>query len=363
MVPTKVVPVLMAGGFGSRLWPLSRELNPKQLLRLAGPNSSFQEAVLRVSEARVYEPPIVIAGVAHSAAVITQLREIDCSEFHLVLEPAGRGTAAAAAVAGLVVSSTNPDALILLMPADHRIRDIDRFRSAVTAGINAALAGHIVLFGVQPSSPAASYGYIHAGAPLGNGPHVRRVLKFVEKPNHETATHLLAAGDYFWNSGIFLLSPQTLIEQLSRHASQVLELARLAYERSSRTNQTLHLDPAAFCECPSISFDHAVLEHTDRAIVVAADFDWADMGSWSTIWTIADRDDAGNAAHGSVLSSDNRNCYLRSEGPLVAAIGVEDLIVVATEDAVLVTRMDNDQEIRKAVERLRVEGADRKRLL
>jgi mannose-1-phosphate guanylyltransferase/mannose-6-phosphate isomerase len=347
----KIHPVILSGGSGSRLWPLSRESFPKQLLPLAGPNSMLQETALRVSDPAEFHPVIVVANAEHRFVIAEQLRNIGQAAPTLVLEPVARNTAPAVATAALIAAQDDPDALILVMPADHAIPDREGFLAAVRAGAPAARQGALVLFGVEPDSPATGYGYIRAGEVLLG--EARRVAAFVEKPDLATAEGYLAQGGYSWNSGIFLLPVKVVLAELARHAPAVLEAARAALSGATRDMDFLRLDPAAFGASPSISIDYAVMERTAQAAVVPSSFTWSDVGAWSALWSLADRDAADNVLLGDTVACDTRRSYLRSEGPLIATVGVEDLIVVATPDAVLVADRRRDQDVKMLVERLR----------
>jgi mannose-1-phosphate guanylyltransferase/mannose-1-phosphate guanylyltransferase/mannose-6-phosphate isomerase len=357
----RIFPILLSGGAGTRLWPLSRESRPKQLLPLTGDTTLLQQTALRAADAARFEPLTVIGSVNHRFLIAEQLRQVGARSPTIVLEPVPRNTGAAAAVAALLARRSRPDALLLIMPADHRIENTEAFLAAVDAGIDAASNGALVLFGMKPTAPATGYGYIRAGQALPGAESrlVRKVAAFVEKPDRETAEGYLQSGEYLWNSGIFLLPAGALLAEMARHAPEILRHAEDALERAIRDSDFLRLDEAKFRLCPSVSIDHAVMERTHRAAVVPADFGWTDVGSWSTLWDIALRDGAGNALFGDVLVENTKSSYIRSEGPLVATIGVDDLVVVATADAVLVANKGQDQEIRKIVERLRTEHLDR----
>lgn len=347
----KIHPVILSGGSGSRLWPLSRESFPKQLLPLAGERTLLQDTAARVSDPARFHPLTVIANEAHRFVIGEQLREIGASDPRIVLEPTARNTAPAVAVAALLAIESDPEAIILVMPADHVILEPEAFRAAVATGLDAARAGRLVLFGVQPDSPATGYGYIQAGAPDGEG--AAAVSRFVEKPPREAAEAYLREGGYYWNSGIFLLPAGAFLQELERLEPAVLAAARSAIAGAARDLVFLRLDPDAFARSPSISVDHAVMERTRMAAVVPAAFAWSDVGAWSALWDIGTRDEAGNVLLGDVATQDSRGCYVRSEGPLVVALGVEDLVVVASEDAVLVARREADQDVKSVVERLR----------
>jgi len=346
----KIFPVILSGGSGSRLWPLSRESFPKQLLPLAGPRSMLQETALRVADRARFHPVMVVANAEHRFVIAEQLREIGEDQPTLVLEPVARNTAPAVATAALIASQSDPKALILVMPADHTVPDTAAFLAAVQAGVPAAEAGDLVLFGIQPDSPATGYGYIRAGAALQGA--ARRVEAFVEKPDAQTAEAYLADGRYSWNSGIFLLPAKALIAELEAHEPAVLAAVRQALAAARRDMDFLRLDPDAFAKSPSISIDYAVMERTARAAVVPSSFLWSDVGAWSALWRLGEKDDNDNVEIGDTLAEDTRGSYLRSEGPLVATVGVADLIVIATPDAVLVASRHKDQDVKKLLERL-----------
>jgi len=348
---SKIFPVILSGGSGSRLWPLSRESFPKQLLPLTGPKTLLQETARRVSDRAVFEPVVVVCNAEHRFVIAEQLREMGQDHPTIVLEPCARNTAPAVATAALIAQARDPEALILVMPADHAVPDTAGFQAAVAAGAPAARDGTLVLFGVEPDSPATGYGYIRAGAQLLG--EARRVEGFVEKPDLPTAERYLADGGYFWNSGIFLLPAAGVLAELERHAPEVLAAARSALDQAKRDMDFLRLDPDAFAKSPSISVDYAVMEKTDRAAVVPARFAWSDVGAWGALWDLASRNADGNVEIGDTICHDVRGSYLRSEGPLVAAVGVSDLIVVATPDAVLVADRKRDQEVKILVELLK----------
>lgn len=352
----RIVPVLLSGGTGSRLWPLSRETYPKQLLSLLGEKTLLQQTALRVNDPSMFGRTIVIANAEHRFAIAEQLRSIGITDPAIVLEPFGRNTAPAVAIAALVASETDPDAIILAMPVDHWVRDVPAFQAAVATGLAAAASGKFVLFGLRPTAPITGYGYIHAAGQLAAAPGVQDVAGFVEKPNLVTAERLLAGNEHLWNSGIFLMPARLLIDEMARLAPDVLAACRAALADAARDMDFLRLDEKAFKACPSVSFDYAVMEKTDRAAVVPADFDWSDIGSWSALWKMGEKDDAGNVAIGDVVMEDASGCYVRGEGPLVAALGVDDLIITATPDVVLVASKNRDQDVAKLVGRLKANG-------
>jgi mannose-1-phosphate guanylyltransferase/mannose-1-phosphate guanylyltransferase/mannose-6-phosphate isomerase len=331
---------------------LSRAGLPKQFLTLAADRTLIQQAALRVHDPDLFEPLTVIASEQHRSLIAEQLTQVGIPAPVIVLEPSARNTAAAAAVAALIVAESDPEGLLLLLPSDHRIADVARFRAAVRNAMEAARSGFLSLFGITPDRPATGYGYIHVGAALAGAGLARSVTGFVEKPDRATAETYLESGDYLWNSGIFLLPSRAFLSELKRHEPGILEHAQDAFRQAARGEGVISLDRQAFDRCRSMSLDHAVMERTDRLAVLPVDFDWTDVGSWSTLAEMGASDDVGNTVLGEVITQSTKNSYIRSEGPLVATIGVEDLIVVATPDAILVAHKDHDQEIRQIVDRL-----------
>jgi mannose-1-phosphate guanylyltransferase/mannose-1-phosphate guanylyltransferase/mannose-6-phosphate isomerase len=351
-VSTKIFPVILSGGSGSRLWPLSRESFPKQLLPLTGERTLLQQAAERVGDRQRFEALTVVANGEHRFIIAEQLREIGAEQPLIVLEPAARNTAPAVAAAALLAAAVNPSALILVMPADHVILDRTAFMATVAAGAEAASEGHLVLFGIKPDCPATGYGYIQAGATLSGA--ARKVAGFHEKPDRAAAERYLESADFAWNSGIFLLPAQLYLDELARFEPAVLDAAKGAVDGAQRDLTFLRLEDAAFAASPSISVDYAVMERTDRAAVVPAEFPWSDVGSWSALWEIGGRDAEGNLILGDVVTERTQGSYLRSEGPVIATLGVRDLIVVATADAVLVADKSADQDVKRLVEQLKL---------
>jgi mannose-1-phosphate guanylyltransferase/mannose-6-phosphate isomerase len=352
----RIIPVILSGGTGSRLWPLSRETCPKQLLSLLDEKTLLQQTALRVADPSLFADPMVIANAEHRFAVGEQLRGVGISDPTIVLEPFGRNTAPAVAVAALLASEADPDAVILVMPADHWVPDRAAFRSAISAGLKAAQRGRFVLFGLQPTAPETRFGYIHRGRGLADAPDVYDVAGFVEKPDQVAVEHLLSDNEHLWNSGIFLLPARPFIDELQMRAPDILAACRESLAAATRDLDFLRLDESALAACPSISIDYAIMEKTDRAVVVTTPFDWSDVGSWSALWQMGDKDRSGNVVVGDVVLEDASRCYVRGEGPLVAALGVDDLIITATPDVVLVTARNRDQDVGKLVERLKNNG-------
>ncbi|MEY2884001.1 MAG: mannose-phosphate guanyltransferase [Pseudomonadota bacterium] len=355
--PVRIHPVLMSGGAGVRLWPMSREMYPKQLLALWSERSMLQDTAGRVADPALFAPPVVICNQEHRFIIAEQLRQIGLGPAAIVLEPIGRNTAAAAAVAALRIVESEPDALMLLLPADHVIRDAQAFHASVAAAVRAARADHLVTFGIVPTAPETGYGYIRRGEALAGHDGAFRVAEFVEKPPRATAQRYLEAGDYVWNSGMFVLPVRRYLAELERYEPAVLAACRAALAAGTSDLDFFRLDAGAFAASPSISIDYAVMERTDRAVVVPCDIGWTDVGAWSSLWEIGAKDGDGNVCLGDTIVQDSRNCYVREEcGALVALLGVDDLVVVATDDAILVTSKDKAQDIKPLVERLKKAG-------
>jgi mannose-1-phosphate guanylyltransferase / mannose-6-phosphate isomerase len=351
----QIHPVILSGGSGTRLWPLSRKLSPKQLLALTGPSSLLHETAKRMHGA-AFAKPVIICNRDHRFLIAEQMREVGIAAASIVLEPVGRNTAAAAAVASLIVAKSDPEGLVLLAPSDHVVRDLEAFERAVAGASVASHAGEIVTFGITPNAPETGYGYVQRGAPLSGAPGTFHVARFVEKPDRKTAEAYIASGDYSWNSGMFLFSAATMLREMERLQPAILDACRKAIAAGSQDADFLRLGEKEFAASPSISLDYAVMEHTPHAAIVPVDMGWSDVGSWSSLWEIAGKDDAGNLLAGDVISIDSTNSYLRSDGPLLAAIGVEDLVVIATGDAILVAPRDRSQDVKKVVDELERKG-------
>ncbi len=354
-MPAPLWPVILSGGVGARLWPLSRAASPKQLLALAGPETMIQATALRAADPARFHPPIVVAGEAHGAAILEQLGAVGRMPEALILEPAGRNTAPAIALAAhWLVGKGEGEALMLVMPSDHVIVDIAAFVRAVEAAVPHAQAGWLVTFGIRAHTPETGYGYIHLGEALGGG--VRRVEAFVEKPALETAQAYVRGGHHAWNGGIFLMRADRYLEELEAHAPEIAATTARAMGAATADGTTLRPDAAIFATSPSDSIDYAVMERADRVAVVPVDMGWSDVGSWDALHAIADTDVQDNAIVGDVIAIDSQNCLIRSEGPLVAAVGLDGVTIVATHDAVLVVGRGRAQDVKKVVDRLKAMG-------
>ena len=348
-----VVPVILSGGSGTRLWPVSRESYPKQFWPLTGDLSLIQDTARR-GIGPGFAPPIVVCNQAHRFLVAEQMREAGAPGANIVLEPAGRNSAPAVAAAALLAAEHDPAAVLWIMAADAAISDVAALHRLLDLAVAGAREGRIVLFGMRPTAPETGFGYIEAGAPLPGLTGVHALTAFVEKPNAERAEALLADGRHLWNSGMFVASAATLLEELGRHAPEVLEAARAAYAGRTQDLDFVRLGEA-FARSPSISLDYAVLERTHRAAVVPAQLGWSDVGSWWALWELGAKDSGGNVAVGDVLLQSARDCYVRSDGILTAVVGLSDAVVVVTGDAVLAMHRDHAQDVKLVVDRLRAQ--------
>src|SRR5437870_2765883 len=347
-----IYPVILSGGSGTRLWPMSRSLYPKQLLALFGEASLLQETVRRIVDRPGFAPPLIVANEEHRFIIAEQLRAIGAVPAALLLEPVGRNTAPAAAVAALRIAESDPDGLMLVMASDHVIADVAAFHQAVERAAADARAGMLVCLGITPERAETGYGYIRRGEPLTGCEDAFAVKAFVEKPDSDQAQRYLASGKYLWNGSIFLFPVGLYLAELERLRPDMLAACKKALAAAKSDADFVRLDKTAFAECPADSIDYAVMEHTNRAAVVPVGMGWSDLGSWDALWEMSAKDERGNSLAGNVVAEETRNCYLRSESGLVAAIGVEDLVVVATDDAVMVAPRNRTQEVKKLVGRL-----------
>ena len=343
-----ICPVIMAGGSGTRLWPVSRAAHPKQFLRLHGEDTMLQATVKRLTGLDI-QPSITICNEEHRFFVAEQLREID-KLGSIILEPVGRNTAPAIALAALTAKD---DPLLLVLAADHVIQDEAAFREAVIRAIPLAEAGKLVTFGIVPSAPHTGYGYIKRGKDIGEG---FEVDAFVEKPSSDVAQDYFSSGDYYWNSGMFLFRASNYLEELKKFRPDILEQCQGSVMDVKTDLDFLRIDKDMFESCPAESVDYAVMEKTSHAVVVPMDAGWSDIGSWSSLWDISEKDSEGNSTHGDVILHNTRNSYVKSDNKLVAVIGIDDLVVVSTKDALMVAHKDSVQDVKMITESLKIQA-------
>ena len=346
-----ILPVILSGGAGTRLWPLSRELYPKQLLPLASDKTMLQETILRLDGIDKLENPLIVCNEAHRFMVAEQVRQLDKEAHAIILEPCGRNTAPAVAIAALYGESQGDDPVLLVLPADHLIQNIDEFQRVVQLGVEQAKQGALVTFGIVATQPETGYGYIRADQSEDGS--VYPVAEFVEKPDLATAEKYLSSGDYYWNSGMFMFRASRYLEELERFQPEMLEACHNAFTSMTADLDFQRLDEVTFAACPADSIDYAVLEKTDRAVVIPLDAGWNDIGAWSALWDVHPHNETGNVVIGDVLTEAAENCYLHASHRLVAAVGVTDLVVVETADAVLVAERDQVQKVKGIVEQLK----------
>lgn len=351
----QIVPVILSGGAGQRLWPLSRQQYPKQFLNLHGDESMLQATVRRLS-GKSFQPALFVCNDEHRFLIAEQVRAADYKPRAIVLEPDGHNTAPAAALAALMLTKDDPDTLMLLAPSDHVVSDTSAFHAAVTVAVPAAKAGRFVTFGIHPDHAATGYGYIKEGTPLDGFPGVADIDNFAEKPDRATAEGYLAAGGYYWNSGIFLFRARTYLDTLGALEPDILEACHAAVEGGGDDIDFFRPDPEAFARSPSRSIDYAVMEHTANGAMVPVDMGWNDLGAWDALWRIGDRDENGNVITGDVLAHDTGNSYLHSSGPLLAAVGIDDILLIATPDAVLAVARDRVDAVKDVVAKLKTHG-------
>jgi mannose-1-phosphate guanylyltransferase/mannose-6-phosphate isomerase len=354
-----IVPVILSGGVGSRLWPLSREHLPKQLMPImGGEHSLFQKTMLRLSGIAEIAPPIIVCNENHRfmAAAQMQALNLPCSE--IILEPVGRNTCPAITVAALAASRNGADPSLLVLPADHLISDATLFGSAVQRAADLARNGNIITFGIVPDRPETGYGYIKRGEPFpeaieDGGAYL--VREFAEKPEYEKACSFVESGEYFWNSGMFLFRPSVFLQELERFSPEILDSCRKSYDNARSDLDFIRLEETSFAGCPNISIDYAVMERTPRGVVIPLSVGWSDVGSWLSLHEVCDKDECRNVITGDVVIEDATNCYIHSENRLVAALGTENLIIVETKDAVLVSSIERSQDVKLIVNRLKKE--------
>ncbi|WP_079203471.1 mannose-1-phosphate guanylyltransferase/mannose-6-phosphate isomerase [Pseudomonas sp. CC6-YY-74] len=351
-----MIPLILSGGSGSRLWPLSRKLYPKQFLALTGPETMFQQTLQRLALEGMGKP-MVVCNEEHRFIVSEQLAAIDCSAQTILLEPFGRNTAPAVAIAAMHLLADGRDELLLVLPADHVIEELEVFHAALDVARQAAEQGEMVLFGVPAERPETGYGYIKSGSSNSELPTgVLTVERFVEKPDLATAGEFVAQGDYFWNSGMFLFRCSRYLEELQRHDPDIYDTCMLALKRSEIDLNYVRIDPSSFACCPDNSIDYAVMEKTTRACVVPLAAGWNDVGSWSALWDVQDKDANGNSHTGDVVLYDSHNNLVHSQSKLVTLVGLDDVVVVETKDAVMIAHKDRVQEVKQLVTTLTAQG-------
>ncbi|WP_126455368.1 mannose-1-phosphate guanylyltransferase/mannose-6-phosphate isomerase [Sulfuriflexus mobilis] len=353
-----MIPVILSGGSGSRLWPLSRESYPKQFLPLASEYTMLRETLERLRGLEELAQPIVVCNEEHRFLVAEQLREMKQLPHSIVLEPEGRNTAPAVAIAALAALEQDSEALLLVLPADHVIENVAIFHDSLLVAGEAARQGKLVTFGVVPVAAETGYGYIKANARYEKAQACQALVveHFVEKPDLATANAYLASGDYFWNSGMFMFKAACYLEELQHYAPEMLSLCRQAYSAARRDMDFVRLEHEAFMSIKGDSIDYAVMEKTDKAVVVPLDAGWNDIGSWSALSDLSVQDEQENVVSGDVFIEDSQNCYVRAENRLLAAVGVQGLVIVETADAVLVASRDKAQDVKRIVERLKLEN-------
>ncbi|WP_328702310.1 mannose-1-phosphate guanylyltransferase/mannose-6-phosphate isomerase [Belnapia arida] len=350
-----IVPVILSGGTGTRLWPLSREGYPKQFWPLLGSETMLQQTAGRAMGAE-FAPAVVVCNEAHRFLVAEQLREAKVEGARILLEPAGRNSAPAIAAAALLVAEQSPEDVIWVKAADAAITDVPALHAALARAVVAAQAGRIVTFGMRPTAPETGYGYIEPGAELAEAPGVMRLERFIEKPDAAKAADLLADGRHLWNSGMFVATAATLLAELERFAPEVVRSVTAAIAEAKRDLDFVRLGAQAFGAAPAISIDYAVMEKTSLAAVVPADIGWSDLGSWAALWEVGEKDGRGNVVSGPVSLVDAEGCLVRSEGILTGVVGLKDVVIVTTDDAVLAMPRDRAQDVKRLVDQLRRSG-------
>ena len=350
-----IYPVILSGGSGTRLWPLSRSMYPKQFIRFFnGAGSSFLGSTLkRLSQSNGFHAPLLLCNNDHRFLIKEELERAGIEASAIILEPVARNTAAALAVAAIYITREDPNAVMVVMPSDHAIKEEAKFVEAVRKAAKVAAGGRLALFGIKPIEPNVGYGYIRQGAALEGSGGAFKVHSFAEKPSREVAEKYVSEGCYFWNSGIFVLHARTFLDELAKHAPRVLEAARAGLSNAADDLGFLRLDKTGFAASPSISIDYAVMEKTDAAVMLPIDVGWSDVGSWASLWEIAKHDENGNFVNGDSQLESTSDCYIHSEKALVATIGVKDLVIIDTPDALLVADKSRSQEVGDIVKRLK----------
>lgn len=369
-----IIPVILAGGSGTRLWPLSRSLYPKQFMQLVDQHTLLQSTLLRLADLNAVDRPILLCNDTHRFIVAEQLRAINVEPNAIVLEPVGRNTAPALAVAAIMAQQSSDDSILLVLPADHHIQKIDAFISTIQSGIFFAEQGHMVTFGIRPDAPETGYGYIRKGASMAaNDTHgqdpglsVWTIDRFVEKPQLDIAKQYVDSGDYCWNSGMFMFKATAYLEELTQHAPEMVTACRAAVAKGQADLDFFRLDKTAFADCPSDSIDYAVMEKTDSGVIIELRSDWSDLGSWEALWQAGDKDAHDNVVHGDVCLEEVQRSFVHASSRLVTAVGLVDHVVVETKDAVFVAPRQHVQQVKQLVDRLkdqsRAETVDHKKV-
>lgn len=345
-----IFPVILSGGMGTRLWPFSRKLQPKQLMGFGGDSTLLQDTALRIQGLSGAASSLVICNDVHRFVVAEQLRAIGCDDAKLILEPMGRNTAPAIAIGALQALTQSEDAILLVMPADHQIDGLARFQAAVQRGAELAEAGHLVVFGVDPRGPETGYGYVRRGDSLTRDAF--SVAEFVEKPDFETAQKYVASGAYAWNSGMFLFRASRFLEVLAEHQPDMMKWSQAAFDGRTESEEFIRLDAESFGQCPADSIDYAVMERAENVAMVTLDCRWNDLGAWSSVWDDLEKDENGNALVGDAVAVSSTESLVFSTSRLVSVVGVNDLAVIETGDAVLVVAKGQDQDVKALVHQL-----------
>lgn len=350
-----ILPVILSGGSGSRLWPLSRKMRPKQFLDVIDDLTLFQSTLMRLQGMNHVLPPVIVSNHEHRFLVAEQCRAIDVQPDAILLEPLGRNTAPAIAVAALHARRSGADPLLLVLPSDHTFAMPEAFRDSIAPAAAAARQGQLLTFGIVPGHPETGYGYIRADKAIDDS-GVRKVAEFVEKPDRQTAERYVASGEYFWNSGMFMFRASVYLQELGRHRPDILRQCELAYLQSQADLDFIRLDEHAMTACPSDSVDYAVMEKTDQAAMLPLDAGWNDVGSWSSVWQVLPKDERGNVLRGDVVTENAHDCYVHADYRLVTLLGVKDLVVIETSDALLVADKHAAQDVKKIVDQLTTAG-------
>jgi len=352
-----IIPVILSGGSGTRLWPLSRAMRPKQLLSMVSNHTMIQDTVTRLNGITNLLEPIIVCNEEHRFTIAEQMREIGIHPSSIILEPFGKNTAPAVAVSALQSISANQDAVLLVLPADHVVENVEAFHQAIETGYQSALNDKLVTFGIIPDAPETGYGYIKSGPKL-DSDNIFSVDRFVEKPDEETAQSYLAEGGYFWNSGMFMFKASVYLQELQKHNNEIYSCSIQSLEKASFDMDFIRLNSEEFSKCPSDSIDYAVMEKTSEAVVIPVDIDWNDIGSWAALWEVGDSDDKGNVTHGDVVLEDCNDSYIHADSRLVTTIGLDNHVVVETADAILVAHKDKAQNVKNIVSQLKAANRD-----